>query len=61
MMATAAARSNTRLRVQSGGSGKGISRGSENEARKCLTLGAATNSDAADTAVQSPDLVGIEA
>lgn len=61
MMATAASRSNTRLRVQSGGSGKEISRGSENKARKCLTLGAATNSDATDTAVQSPDLVGIEA
>jgi hypothetical protein len=61
MMATAASRSNSRLRVQSGGGGKELRRGSENEARKCFTLGAATNSDAADTAVQSPDLVGIEA
>jgi hypothetical protein len=61
MMATAASRSNTRLWVQSGGSGKEIHRGSENETRKCFVLGAATNSDAADSAVQSPDLVGIEA
>jgi len=61
MMATATARSDTRLRVCLGGGGKELVRISEQETRKCFTLGAATDSDATDSVVQSPDQVGIEA